>query len=171
MELWELYDKDRRLLPDFVIRGNEIPEGCYHLCVEIWMINENGEVLLTQRHPDKERYALCWECSGGGARKGEKSQEAAFREVSEETGLKLNPDHLFYVGSYRGDNWFMDTYVYFYKGNPHPELNLQEEEVVDAKWVKLEKLSKEKNVIPDKIERFLGYMTKIEEIKKEKFRG
>lgn len=168
MERWDLYDENRKLLPYDIQRGDEIPEGCYHLCVETWLINEKGEVLITQRHPGKERYALCWECSGGGVRKGEESAKAAFRELQEETGLKLDPEHHFYLGSYRGDNWFMDTYVYFLQGEGYPELNLQQEEVAAAKWVTPEQLKEEKNVIPDKIERFFQYLPEIEERKAEK---
>lgn len=49
----------KRIKLYFYIRNGE-----YHLAADIWVINENNKILITQRHPDKN-FGLLWECSGG----------------------------------------------------------------------------------------------------------
>ena len=161
MELWDLYDSEGRRTGKVVERGQRIPEGYCHLCVEIWIMNRNREVLLTQRNPDKWNYPLYWEATGGAVRAGENSREGALREAQEESGIHMKERNLFYIGSYREDFWSMDTYIYLIEETEYPRLNLQKEEVADARWVRIEDLCKEKKTIEGKIERFLGYSSKI----------
>ena len=35
-----------------------------HLSVSVWIVNQQGQYLLSQRHP-KKQYPLYWECTGG----------------------------------------------------------------------------------------------------------
>ena len=88
MERWDLYTQDRKLTGQTMVRGEAIPAGLYHLVVGIWTINSQGRVLLTLRHPNKEVYPNTWENSGGAAKAGESSLEAAQRELEEETGYR-----------------------------------------------------------------------------------
>ena len=53
-EFWDLYDKNRNKLGRLHERGLPINSGEYHLAVEVWVKNNRNQVLLTQRHPDKE---------------------------------------------------------------------------------------------------------------------
>ena len=62
-EVWDLYDAKGNKTGYTLVRGRPIPEGCYHLVVSVWIINNRGEYLLSQRHPDKP-YPLRWECTG-----------------------------------------------------------------------------------------------------------
>lgn len=64
-EVWDLYDAKGNKTGYTLVRGRPIPEGCYHLVVSVWIINNRGEYILSQRHPDKP-YPLRWECTGGG---------------------------------------------------------------------------------------------------------
>ena len=72
MEFWDLYNDKREKTGRIHERGKALPEGYYHLCVSVWLVNRKGEFLLSQRHPDKE-YPLCWECTGGSVLAGESS--------------------------------------------------------------------------------------------------
>lgn len=90
-ELWDIYDARRRLTGRTHRRGLPLRKGDRHLVVHVWLRNEKGEFLLTQRSPNKP-YPLHWEISGGSALAGEDSLTAALREVREETGLTLSPD-------------------------------------------------------------------------------
>ena len=38
-EIWDLYDADGRRTGRTMQRGEEVPEGMYHLCVHIWPVN------------------------------------------------------------------------------------------------------------------------------------
>ena len=157
MELWELYDDKKNKTGLVIERGEKIPKGYHFLCVEIWIINEDKEVLLTQRSKEKESYPLYWETTGGGIKKGEKLEDAAVREVQEETGISVDREQLHLMGDYVGDNYIVYTYFYFLKGNPDPELKLQKEEVADSKWVAIKNLKNQKNMIEEKVDRFFKY--------------
>ncbi len=91
-EIWDLYNKKRELTGRDHIRGEEIPQGYYHLVVHVWIRNGKGKYLISQRSADRPMLQLKWECVGGSALKGEDSLEAALRETKEEVGLELSPD-------------------------------------------------------------------------------
>ncbi|MCR4929068.1 MAG: NUDIX hydrolase [Lachnospiraceae bacterium] len=90
MEIWDAYDENFNIIEGVtLVRGEEekIPEGVYHLVVDILVKHKDGTYLLTQRDPNKSNGSM-WEASGGGsALKGENAYEAALRELREETGI------------------------------------------------------------------------------------
>ena len=92
MELWDLYNDRRELTGRDHIRGEEVPQGFYHLVVHIWIRNSKGEYLISQRSADRPAYPLMWECVGGSVTKGEDSLTGALRETKEEVGLTLSPE-------------------------------------------------------------------------------
>lgn len=90
MEVWDLYNERRELVGRDHIRGEEIPQGCYHLVVHAWIRNPKGEYLMAQRSADRRDFPLMWECVGGSVLKGEDSLAGAIREVQEEVGIHLS---------------------------------------------------------------------------------
>ena len=141
-EVWDLYDSKRNKTGDTVERGKTIPEGFYHLVVSVWIINNRGEFLLSQRHPDKS-YPLRWECTGGAVLSGEDSLDGALREVNEELGIILNPKdgrRIFRICREQTRDLY-DVWV-FYIDVDISDITLQETEVVDVKWVTDEELIK-----------------------------
>lgn len=88
MEKWDLYNAEREKTGLTIQRGGNIPKGLYHLVVSAWIVNQHGQYLLSQRHPDKQ-YPLYWECTGGAVLSGENSLQGAVREVKEELGIAL----------------------------------------------------------------------------------
>lgn len=92
MEIWDLYNERRERTGSEQIRGEEIPEGYYHLVVHVWIRNSRGEYLISQRSEDRPTDPLKWECVGGSALKGEDSLAAALRETEEEVGIRLSPE-------------------------------------------------------------------------------
>ena len=69
-ELWDAYDREGNPLGFDLVRGEPVPEGVYHLVVEIFAVTADGRVLITQRHPDKA-WGGRWEYTGGAVVKGE----------------------------------------------------------------------------------------------------
>ena len=53
MEKWDLYNAKREKSGIAVCRGEIIPKGLYHLSVSVWIVNQQGQYLLSQRHPKK----------------------------------------------------------------------------------------------------------------------
>lgn len=89
MELWDLYSENRELTGRIHIRGEEIPEGFYHLVVHVWIRNTKGQYLISQRAANRPTFPLMWETVGGSVLAGEDSITAAIREAKEEVGLDL----------------------------------------------------------------------------------
>ena len=86
MELWDIYDRQRRTTGRFHVRGTPMGRGEYHLTAFVWVFNRQRELLLTRRAPEKEHYANCWAATGGAALVGETSLQTVRRELREETG-------------------------------------------------------------------------------------
>ena len=147
IELWELVDINKNKTGKIHERGKEssIPQGMYHLVAEVWTKNKKGEILLTQRHPDKN-YGLMWECTGGSVVAGEESVDAAVRELVEETGLLVEKEALKYLGDTVKDYYIVDTYLYMLE-DENPELRLQAEEVVGAMWIPVDEVASKKEMI------------------------
>lgn len=140
IEIWELVDEKKQKTGELHERelAETIPCGRYHIVVQIFVRTENGELLLTRRHPNK-LFGLMWECTMGSVLAGETSLEGAMRELAEETGIVADEKCFVYLGDTYYDNWIVDTYLYTVK--VQPTLRLQEGEVVDAKFVPFLELS------------------------------
>lgn len=136
LELWDLYDAQRRPLGRTHRRGEPMPAGEYHVVVAVWTVNGRGEALLTLRDPKKESYPGMWENTAGSAVAGEGSAEGAARELREETGILVPPGELTLLGTRRERSAFADTYI-VRRDVPREELRLLPGETVDARWVTL----------------------------------
>ena len=120
------------------MRGAPIPHGEYHIVVQVMTINNKGEILLTQRVPEKTSGGK-WECSGGCAVAGETSREAALRELFEETGIRADENEIDLEWTLTTDSMLRDFYI-LEKDVPLSALRLQSIEVCAAKWVSFERL-------------------------------
>ena len=162
MEMWDCYTWDRQKLDHQHPRGVPLAQGEYHLVVEIWTVNRRGEILLTQRHPDKP-YGCLWEMSGGSVLAGETSREGASRELREEVGLMCPPEDLVYIGTVvRG--WSIVALYRFDHDFDVAALTLQPEEVVAARSVTREEfltLASQKQIVPHVSLEFQLYEKKI----------
>lgn len=138
MEYFDLYTRDRKPLGKKVLRGAPISAGEYHIVVQVMTVNSEGEILLTQRVPEKTSGGR-WECSGGCAVSGESSREAAVRELFEETGIVAETEELKLDWSTITDSMLRDFYV-VQKDMPLTKIRLQSTEVCAAKWVSFERL-------------------------------
>ena len=135
-----LYNAKREKSGITVCRGEIIPKGLYHLSVSAWIVNQQGQYLLSQRHP-KKQYPLYWECTGGSVLSGETSLQGAIREVKEELGILLTPgsEKLIYQTIRENVQDFYDVWL-FHRDIKIEEMRLQETEVVDVQWVSSDKL-------------------------------
>lgn len=88
MELWDLYDSERRPLGITHERGKPIPDGAYHLTVHIAIITPDGRMLVQRRSPSKKHWGGLWDMSAAGSvTAGEDSAKGAARELFEELGI------------------------------------------------------------------------------------
>ena len=135
-ELWDAYDIDLNKIPGItLIRGEDVPDGMYHLVCDILVQHEDGTYLLMKRHPDKA-FGDMWEASAGGsAIKGETPEECAKRELFEETGVVA--EDITYVGKVIKSGII---YCEFVCKTKRKEIKMQEGETVDFRWATEEEL-------------------------------
>ena len=140
MELWDLYTENREPTGRTHIRGEEIPDGCYHLTVHVWIRNSKGEYLISQRSATRPTFPLMWETVGGSVLAGEDSLTAALRETKEEVELDLNPEsgHLLFtkvrsIINGKQYNDIADIWLFHYDENAAPPVVT--EEVALSKWM------------------------------------
>lgn len=169
MEIWDLYDEKRKLTGRTHIRGEELPEGCYHLVVHVWIRNSRGEYLISQRAADRPTYPLKWECVGGSVIKGEDSLHGALREVKEEVGISLPAEsgRVVYTKTRgyvdgRRFNDIMDVWLFEYDGDADLA-NADTKEVADTRWLKTADIRKlyDDGELVDTLEYFFDKVEKV----------
>ena len=142
MEIWDLYDVDRRITDKKMIRGEKTPKGYYRLVVGICIFNSKGEMLIQKRQPFKQGWSGLWDITvGGAAISGDNSRTAAEREVQEELGLEISLAGVAPKVSFTFDSVFAD----FYLLNMDVDLDtlaLQYEEVEKVSWASREEIHK-----------------------------
>ncbi len=90
MELWDLYDENRRPTGKTVRRDvDPIAEGEYHLVVHACVFSPDGKLLIQRRSPLCKKRPNLWDVTAGGsALAGETTRQAAERELFEEVGVR-----------------------------------------------------------------------------------
>ena len=140
MELWDVYDIDRRLTGKEMVRGEPFEEGAYHLVVHICVFNSEGKMLIQQRQPFKHGWSGMWDVTcGGSAVKGESSRDAAHRELLEEVGIDIDFSSIRPHLTVNFDRGFDDIYL-VEKDVDVSTLELQYEEVKAVKWASCEEI-------------------------------
>ncbi len=134
MEIRDLYDSERNLTGETILKGEEIPEGRYILVVSVFIQNSEGKFLIQKRSEIKNgKFAT----TGGHAKTGENSIQAILAEVEEEIGLKLNPNDLQLYSSNKFEEYrvFGDDYYVKMDIEDISNLKLQKEEVDSVQWL------------------------------------
>jgi mutator protein MutT len=139
MEYWDLFNEKREKINKLHLRADKLNPGEYHIVVNIWIINDQNKIIITQRHPEKS-FPLKWECSGGSVLAGEDSITGALREVEEEIGITLKKENGKLIYTRRRENDFKDAYLFRENINIE-ETKLQENEVINIKMVTKEELN------------------------------
>lgn len=122
--------------------------------VRVILLNKEGKILLVKQHHDGKDI---WMVPGGGIEEGENSQDAAIREVMEETGLIIHIERLLWhveeVSEERGQrfvNFFLGSII---GGHPElgtdPEFGEEDQVLEDLRFFAREDLQKIEYIYPD----------------------
>lgn len=134
MELWDIYDIDRKNTGKTMERGEEFCEGAHHMGAHICVFNSEGKMLIQKRQAAKSGYGGRWDLSAGGSSlAGEKSRETAHRELFEEIGIDHDFSGVRPHLTINRPNIFDDIYLVT-KDVDISSLALQESEVEKVAW-------------------------------------
>ncbi|MBO6061087.1 MAG: NUDIX domain-containing protein [Clostridia bacterium] len=157
-ELWDAYGAGLTPIAGRTLtRGEQIPEGVFHLVSDVIVRHADGSWLLMQRAPEK-KFGLMWEATAGGsALCGETPLECARRELYEETGIRTN--ELIEVG--RVETAPGRTIYVEFKCVTEADKNsvrLQKGETVAYRWVTTEELKamKKAELVTERMQRFIS---------------
>ena len=175
-EIWDLYSEDRKLLGRDHVRGEQLPAGCYHLVVHVWIRNSKGEYLISQRAASRPTNPLMWECVGGSVIKGEDSLQGAIREAKEEVGVDLLPENgrvLFTktrkTEGERRFNDIMDVWLFIYDGEVDLK-NATTDEVAQVTWMNRGQIMElfQENAFVETLNYFFTEVEKVPDIQAQK---
>lgn len=144
-------------------RGEPLGEGEYRSGAEIWVFHRDGRLMITRRHLQKDAHPGKWECTGGLVRAGETTREAILREAGEEIGLTFAPQGVRQIATKLYRREYLDIFTAV-TDVPAEQLLLQEDEVIDARyvtWDELEEVRKSGLLIPDLYERIMEFRDRI----------
>lgn len=123
-------------------------EGRLHKSIHLWIISDDGKILLQYRCGDKKLYPNTWDVSvGGHVRSKENSIDALSREAKEELGIDLDLGSLEYFGTIHemlkyndiDSNELVDIFIARQNINKE-DIVLQKDEVSDIRFVSIEEL-------------------------------
>lgn len=154
LELFDILNEDGSKTGIVKERGVAHREGALHGTVHIWIVRKNDksgyDVLLQKRSANKDSHPGCYDISSAGhISAGDERMESALRELWEELGLSVQPEHLesfgtthvkfektFYGKRFR-DNEISSDFVYRQPVDID-KLSLQESEVSEVRWMDYE---------------------------------
>ena len=140
MELVDVYNNKHEKL-SYTKGRKELIDGEFRLSCFIWIINDEGKILVQQRLATAKKCPNMWETASGGVTKGDTPLSGALRELEEELGIKANKDDIRFIGSFARVNDFVE--VFLLESNISlDKLKLQDDEVQAAKWMTIEEFEK-----------------------------
>ena len=150
MELLDVLDENGNKTGMVEDRSEVYRKGLWHRSSHIWIINDNKEILMQRRNPNKSTFPNLWAISvAGHVMAGETSLDTAIRELKEEVNLDVKEDELEYLFTVKRVQPYKDSYlrvfddVYLlHKNIDCEQTKLQVEELTDIKYVYYEYLEK-----------------------------
>lgn len=134
MEYRDLYDENRNLTGEKILKNEPIPEGRYYLMVVVFIQNNNNEFLIQKRVIEKGGQ---WATTGGHPKSGQTSIEGIAEEIKEELGINISGFELFKQAG--GKDTFCDLY-YVKNDISINNIKLQEDEVDEVKWASIQEI-------------------------------
>lgn len=150
-EYFDLIDENNRPLGITKKRSEVHRDGDWHRAVHILIYNEQGDVLLQRRSPNKDSDANMLDISCcGHLCAGDDSITGALRELKEELGLEIEANELKHIAtlkrSPKHDDGFIDNEyddVYLLKTDKKiEEMKMQEEEISEIMFVPYKEFKK-----------------------------
>lgn len=147
-EYFDILDENGNKTGQTKARSRVHKDGDWHKSVHIWILNQNGDVLLQRRCSAKDLFPNMLDIScAGHLSAGDESLSAALRELKEELNLDVKPEELQLIKTLKrpdkpGDdfsnNEFADLYI-LRTNKTTDEMHYQEEEISEIFFVPYKK--------------------------------
>ncbi len=137
MELIEIVDRDGNSTGQIMEKKLAHDLNLLHNEVGLFLINNQGQILLQKRSANKKFNPNKWGTCGGHVDVGEDNMTALVRETKEEIGIDLNPSNvnfLIKIVKERESNSHVSIYYYTFMDKLASEFVIQEEELSEVKW-------------------------------------
>lgn len=141
-------------------------EGLLHREIHVYFITPNKEIIFQHRAKDKDTYPDLLDATvGGHVDIGDNYQEAAIREIKEETGLKLDLNNLIFLNKARKEasldnitgkinNVWRENYIYKFNGQLS-DLKIEEGKALGFEIWPIEKI---KIINEEEKQKFIPYV-------------
>ena len=149
MEMIDVLDESGKVTGVIKTKQQIYDDGDWHRTVHIWIVNNNKEILVQKRNPNKKTYPNLWALSAAGhVDAGETSLTAGMRELKEELGLEICENEMKFLFSIKEERPYKDRFIKtiddVYLIEKEIDVNntkLQFEELTDIKYVYYEYLN------------------------------
>lgn len=151
MEYFDVLDENGEKTGKIKLRDDVHKDGDWHRVAHIWIVNNDGEVLLQRRSKDIEVYPDIWDMScAGHLSAGDDSIDGALRELKEEVGFDIDPKELQFVKTTKKstivrenyiDNEFEDLYI-LRTDKKIEDIKFPEDEISAVKFVPYKEFKK-----------------------------
>ena len=138
MEYLDLYDENKKLTGEKILRGIKPKQGNYINIVIVFIENSKGKYLIQKTSKEK---GMIWATTGGHVKSGQTCDEAIIEEIKEELGIDVTINELKHIQLNKFDVVFQDVY-YLKKDIDIKKIILQKEEVECVKWLSKSQIKK-----------------------------
>lgn len=144
MELIEIVDENGNFTGKIMDKEEAHDKNLLHNEVGIFIINDDGKVLLQKRSANKRFSPNKWGLCAGHVEANESLENAALREIKEEVGLDITSKELIPYGEREitiSDSNSHITYFYYIRCNKKEnEFAIQTEELSEVKWFNIDEI-------------------------------
>lgn len=148
LEYFDLLDAEGNPIGTIKERSEVHRDGDWHKAIHIWIMNQNGEILLQRRCETKDSDPNMLDIScAGHLSAGDSSIKGALRELKEELSLEIDPNELVFIKtlqrSWKDNHGFVDNEyddLYILRTNKKiEEMVYQKEEISEIFFVPYQK--------------------------------
>lgn len=158
-EYFDVLDENGNKTRKIKLRNEVHRDGNWHKSVHIWILNDNGDVLLQRRCPTKDSNPNMLDIScAGHLSAGDESLDAAIRELKEELNLDIGKEELQFIKTIKKSSKYTESFInnefsdmYILRTNKEiTDMRYQEEEITEIFFVSYKKFKEMvKNRQPD----------------------
>ncbi len=147
-EYFDILDENGNKTGKTKLRSEVHRDGDWHKAVRIWIINNNGDILLQRRCATKDSNPNKLDISSAGhLSAGDDSLTGALRELKEELNLDVKPEDLQFIKTLKRSSRYTETFInnefddlYIVRTDKKiDDMKFQEEEISEIMFVPYKK--------------------------------